>query len=216
MIFNLDGQLCTWNISLAIHFSHTWHGQVITWKGRGTDSKGAAHRSPKRMHVSQPSCMTTCTMVQQDKGREISWPHHGGRVSEEWKGSQTYNGRGGTKMCRVWRHRIMIHFSFSLLSPNYSVVQNLFSPVWNSHLISAKQNDQPMHSQLALTEHASLNLAPLILLGPVLRIMQIYLLANKSWSFSAPISDLNVVMTEIKMYMIIFFLRWLLARRNKL
>ena len=35
--------------------------------------------------------------------------------------------------------------------------------------ISAKQNGQPMHSQLALTEHASLNLAPLILLDPVHR-----------------------------------------------
>ena len=35
-------------------------------------------------------------------------------------------------------------------------------------LISAKQNGQPMHSQLALTEHVSLNLAPLILLDPVL------------------------------------------------
>ena len=42
-----------------------------------------------------------------------------------------------------------------------------FPPVWNSRLISAKQNGRPMHSQLALTEHASLNLAPLILLDPV-------------------------------------------------
>ena len=46
----------------------------------------------------------------------------------------------------------------------YSVVQKIFSPVWNSRLMSAKQNGQPMHSQLALTEHVSLNLAPLILL----------------------------------------------------
>ena len=41
------------------------------------------------------------------------------------------------------------------------------SLVWNSRLISAKQNGLPMHSQLALTEHVSLNLAPLILLDPV-------------------------------------------------
>ena len=31
----------------------------------------------------------------------------------------------------------------------------------------ARKNGQPMHSQLALTEHASLNLAPLILPDPV-------------------------------------------------
>ena len=49
----------------------------------------------------------------------------------------------------------------------YSVVQKEFPPVWNCRLISAKQNGQPMHSQLALTEHVSLNLAPLILLDPV-------------------------------------------------
>ena len=49
----------------------------------------------------------------------------------------------------------------------YSVVQKNCPPVWNCRLISAKQNGQPMHSQLALTEHASLNLAPLILLDPV-------------------------------------------------
>ena len=49
----------------------------------------------------------------------------------------------------------------------YSVVQKSFPPVWNSRLISAKQNGQPMYSQLALTEPVSLNLAPLILLYPV-------------------------------------------------
>ena len=49
----------------------------------------------------------------------------------------------------------------------YSVVQKNVPPVWNSRLISAKQNGQPMHSQLALTEPVSLNLAPLILLDPV-------------------------------------------------
>ena len=38
-------------------------------------------------------------------------------------------------------------------------MQKKFPPVWNSCLISAKQNGQPMHSQLALTEHVSLNLA---------------------------------------------------------
>ena len=43
----------------------------------------------------------------------------------------------------------------------------LFPPVRNFRLISAKQNGQPMHSQLALTEHASLNLALLILLDPI-------------------------------------------------
>ena len=46
-------------------------------------------------------------------------------------------------------------------------MQKSFPPVWNSRLISAKQNGQPMHSQLALTEHVSLNLASLILLDPV-------------------------------------------------
>ena len=44
-----------------------------------------------------------------------------------------------------------------------------FPPVWNFRLISAKQNGQSMHSQLALTELASLNLAPWILLGSVQR-----------------------------------------------
>ena len=48
------------------------------------------------------------------------------------------------------------------------MVQKFFPPVWNFRLISAKQNGQPMHSQLALMEHASLNLAPLILLDPVI------------------------------------------------
>ena len=64
---------------------------------------------------------------------------------------------------------------------NYSVVQKKFPPVWNSRLDSAKQNGQPMHSQLALTEHASLNLAQLILLDPVL-----------SWAFWAePMLDIK-------------------------
>ena len=54
-----------------------------------------------------------------------------------------------------------------LIAEFYRMVQKIFPPVWNSRLISAKKNGQPMHSQLALTEHVSLNLAPLILLDPV-------------------------------------------------
>ena len=50
----------------------------------------------------------------------------------------------------------------------YSVVQKDFPLFENSRLNSSKQNGQPMHSQLALTENVSLNLAPLILLDPVL------------------------------------------------
>ena len=55
--------------------------------------------------------------------------------------------------------------------------------IWNNNVESAKSDilnldfgsltivlpcGQPMHSQLALTDHASLNLAPLILLDPVI------------------------------------------------
>ena len=91
-------------------------------------------------------------------------------------------------LCSVWAHiltacRILDFIASSgifrlfctplglgiLLLNFYSVVHKIFPPVWNSRLISAKQNGQPMHSQLALTEHVSLNLAPLILLDPVFK-----------------------------------------------
>ena len=49
----------------------------------------------------------------------------------------------------------------------YGVVQKNVPSFEIPRLISAEQNGQPMHSQLALTEHGSLNLAPLILLDPV-------------------------------------------------
>ena len=55
-----------------------------------------------------------------------------------------------------------------------------FPLVWNSRLISAKQNGQPMYSQLALTEHASLNLAPLILLDPVISLQKKFPGAGKT------------------------------------
>ena len=43
----------------------------------------------------------------------------------------------------------------------------IFFLLFEIPFISAKQNGLPMHSQLALTEYESLNLAPLILLDPV-------------------------------------------------
>ena len=68
----------------------------------------------------------------------------------------------------------------------YRVVQKIFPPVWNSRLISAKQNGQPMHSQLAPTEHVSLNLAPLILLDPV------YQTRRRGFRFSLILLHINL------------------------
>ena len=70
-------------------------------------------------------------------------------------------------MYEVYLDRWSAHWLKMLVLIMYTVWCKKIFPLFEIPLISAKQNGQPMHSQLALTEHVSLNLAPLILLDPV-------------------------------------------------